>query len=145
MLFAKRNARFETWLDTNGYYYVKNKSNKPCFKSKLTVHLFKHFKEDTSCYKKTIFDRFKISIRNVWAIAFVSSFLEKFYFKSSLFIRAWPLDLVRFSTWTPVSKSSVAEQFILLRLCRCCRFRDSMPVPEEVICYIAALLPQWDA
>ena len=61
MLFAKRNARFETWLDTNGYYYVKNKSNKPCFKSKLTVHLFKHFKEDTSCYKKTIFDS---SLRN---------------------------------------------------------------------------------
>lgn len=55
-MFVKRNARFETWLDKNGYYYVRNKWNKPCFKSKLTVSLFKHFKADTSFYKKTIFD-----------------------------------------------------------------------------------------
>lgn len=54
-MFVKRNARFETWLDKNGYYYVRNKWNKPCFKSKLTVSLFKHFKADTSFYKKNYF------------------------------------------------------------------------------------------
>ena len=34
-----RTPTFEEWLNENGYYYIKTKDNRPCFKSKLTIKL----------------------------------------------------------------------------------------------------------
>ena len=44
---------FELWLDEKGYYYIRNELNKPCFKSKLTNELFKHFEKNQSDKKRT--------------------------------------------------------------------------------------------
>ena len=38
-----KGNKFEDWLSTNGYFYIKTKDNRPCFKSKLTCDLKKQF------------------------------------------------------------------------------------------------------
>ena len=53
MLFFRSKSKrktptFEQWLDINGYYYVKTKKNKPCFKSNLTRKLKKKYINDFS-------------------------------------------------------------------------------------------------
>ncbi len=46
---------FEKWLSTNGYYYIKTKDNRPCFKSKLTRKLKEKFKKEIRDSKPKIF------------------------------------------------------------------------------------------
>jgi len=49
---------FEKWLSTNGYFYMKTKDNRPCFKSKLTCKLNKKFREEmrlSNSHKSKIF------------------------------------------------------------------------------------------
>ena len=41
---------FENWLSKNGYFYIKTRDNRPCFKSKLTRKLKERFVSET---KKT--------------------------------------------------------------------------------------------
>ena len=43
-----KNSDFEKWLSSNGYFYIKTKDNRPCFKSKLTQNLFKLFQNEKS-------------------------------------------------------------------------------------------------
>ena len=40
----KKGSDFEEWLSENGFFYIKTKDNRPCFKSKLTQYLEKQFK-----------------------------------------------------------------------------------------------------
>ncbi len=49
----KSSISFQQWLDENGFYYIKDKNNKPCFKSKLTRELKKHYL--TQRQTKTLF------------------------------------------------------------------------------------------
>mgnify|MGYP006089326351 CR=1 FL=1 len=35
---------FEEWLDYHGYFYIRTRKNKPCFKSNLTKKLKKKYK-----------------------------------------------------------------------------------------------------
>ena len=45
----KSKLTFQQWLDINGFYYIKNNKNKPCFNSKLTKKLkLEYNKEYTS-------------------------------------------------------------------------------------------------
>uniref|UniRef100_A0AB39JFG7 Uncharacterized protein n=1 Tax=Florenciella sp. virus SA2 TaxID=3240092 RepID=A0AB39JFG7_9VIRU len=51
----KSNNAFQQWLDQNGYYYIKDKNNKPSFKSKLTIKLKKHYLTQTKGKSKKFF------------------------------------------------------------------------------------------
>lgn len=44
----RKTPTFEQWLDINGYYYIKTKKNKPCFKSNLTRKLKKKYTDELS-------------------------------------------------------------------------------------------------
>ena len=52
MVFVKKSkpTDFENWLSKNGYFYIKTRDNRPCFKSKLTRKLKEKFVSET---KKT--------------------------------------------------------------------------------------------
>ena len=41
-----KGNEFEDWLSANGYFYIKTKDNRPCFKSKLTRDLKKQFQKE---------------------------------------------------------------------------------------------------
>lgn len=47
-----KHTEFEEWLSENGYFYVKTKDNRPCFKSKLTQHLQKKFNNEKQQSKR---------------------------------------------------------------------------------------------
>lgn len=42
----RKTPTFEEWLDTNGYYYIRTKEDKPCFKSVLTRKLKKKYSDE---------------------------------------------------------------------------------------------------
>jgi len=42
-----KTCDFEKWLSENGYYYMKTKDNRPCFKSKLTRKLKQNYQTET--------------------------------------------------------------------------------------------------
>lgn len=49
---------FEIWLTANGYFYMKTKDNRPCFKSKLTRKLNQRFRDEmnqSTSHKSKIF------------------------------------------------------------------------------------------
>ena len=43
---SQKPSEFENWLSENGYFYIKTKDNRPCFKSKLTRNLNQKFKDE---------------------------------------------------------------------------------------------------
>uniref|UniRef100_A0A6C0KWQ5 Uncharacterized protein n=1 Tax=viral metagenome TaxID=1070528 RepID=A0A6C0KWQ5_9ZZZZ len=43
---SQKPSKFENWLSENGYYYIKTKDNRPCFKSKLTQNLNQKFNDE---------------------------------------------------------------------------------------------------
>ena len=47
----KSKSSFQKWLDQNGYYYIKDKNNKPSFKSKLTKDLHKYYLKENKSNK----------------------------------------------------------------------------------------------
>ena len=46
---------FEKWLSENGYFYIKTKDNRPCFKSKLTRKLQQKYQAENELPKTKIF------------------------------------------------------------------------------------------
>lgn len=50
-----KTSDFEKWLSENGYYYMKTKDNRPCFKSKLTQKLKQKYQAETQNSKSKIF------------------------------------------------------------------------------------------
>lgn len=50
---GRKNREFEEWLSMNGYFYIKTKDKRPCFKSKLTRHLQKKFNNERRVSKRT--------------------------------------------------------------------------------------------
>ncbi len=42
----KKPSKFENWLSDKGFFYIKTKNNRPCFKSKLTQNLKKKFDDE---------------------------------------------------------------------------------------------------
>lgn len=50
-----KTSDFEKWLSENGYYYMKTKDNRPCFKSKLTQKLKQKYQAETQNSKPKIF------------------------------------------------------------------------------------------
>lgn len=55
----KKDSEFEKWLFENGFFYMKTKDNRPCFKSKLTQSLEKQFKMEKT-NKKNKYSSVKI-------------------------------------------------------------------------------------
>ena len=58
VVFGKNKTKpsnFEKWLSENGYYYMKTKDSRPCFKSKLTRKLKQKYQTETQCSKSNIF------------------------------------------------------------------------------------------
>ena len=50
-----KNNDFEKWLSENGFYYMKTKDNRPCFKSKLTQKLKQNYQTEIKNSKPKIF------------------------------------------------------------------------------------------
>lgn len=50
-----KTCDFEKWLSENGYYYMKTKDNRPCFKSKLTRKLKQKYQTERQCSKPKMF------------------------------------------------------------------------------------------
>lgn len=50
-----KTGDFENWLSENGYYYMKTKDNRPCFKSKLTQKLKQKYQSETQISTPKIF------------------------------------------------------------------------------------------
>ena len=50
-----KTSDFEKWLSDHGYYYIKTKDNRPCFKSKLTCKLKQHYQTEMKSSKSKIF------------------------------------------------------------------------------------------
>lgn len=50
-----KTSDFEKWLSENGYYYMKTKDNRPCFKSKLTQKLKQKYHSETQISTPKIF------------------------------------------------------------------------------------------
>ena len=42
----KKSPTFEEWLEINGYFYIRTRKNKPCFKPNLTQKLKKKYKTE---------------------------------------------------------------------------------------------------
>ena len=53
----KKGSDFEEWLSENGFFYIKTKDNRPCFKSKLTQYLEKQFKMEKTNKKNKYYKR----------------------------------------------------------------------------------------
>lgn len=49
-----KDDEFAEWLSTNGYFYIRTKDNRPCFKSKLTRDLKKQFLKETPRVKSRL-------------------------------------------------------------------------------------------
>lgn len=61
----RRDNNFEEWLFKHGYFYIKTKDNKPCFKSKLTQNLHTKFQKENKRSKVSqVYGRDCIKISN---------------------------------------------------------------------------------
>tara|TARA_Y100000389_G_scaffold132403_1_gene129841 strand:+ start:253 stop:483 length:231 start_codon:yes stop_codon:yes gene_type:complete len=50
-----KGNEFDDWLSVNGYFYIKTKDNRPCFKSKLTRDLKKQFQKENPRTKSLVY------------------------------------------------------------------------------------------